>query len=97
MTLSTNNADDATRVSIRSELDSNIFVAAGAGTGKTTSLASRILALIESGVGIDRKNCTYCEFNASCDSDRAAIWERKSPSLPVDYVDMVESSSTESE
>ena len=52
--LSTNSADEATRASIRSELDSNIFVAAGAGTGKTTSLVSRILALIESGVGMDR-------------------------------------------
>ena len=52
--LSTNSADEATRIAIRSELDSNIFVAAGAGTGKTTSLVSRILALIESGVGIDR-------------------------------------------
>ena len=95
--LSTNSADEATRVSIRSEMDSNIFVAAGAGTGKTTSLVSRILALIASGVGIDRKNCMYCEFNASCDSDRAAMWERTRLSLPVEYVDMVESSSTESQ
>ena len=52
--LSTNIVDEATRIAIRSRLDSNIFVAAGAGTGKTTSLVSRILALIESGVGIDR-------------------------------------------
>ena len=94
--LSANSAGEATRIAIRSRLDSNIFVAAGAGTGKTTSLVSRILALIESGVGIDRKNCTYCEFNASCDSDRAAIWERTRLSLPVDYVDMVEST-TESQ
>ena len=43
------------------------------------------------------QNCTYCEFNASCDSDRAAIWERTRLSLPVEYVGMVESSSTESQ
>ena len=92
-----NSVDEATRAAIRSELDSNIFVAAGAGTGKTTSLVSRILALIESGVGIDRKNCMYCEFDASCDSDRAAIWERTRLSLPVDYVSMVDKSSTESQ
>lgn len=48
------NSDDATRQAIRGELHSNIFVEAGAGTGKTTSLVSRLMALIESGVGVDQ-------------------------------------------
>ena len=47
-------SDDATRIAIRGELDRNIFVEAGAGTGKTTSLVSRLMALIESGVGVDQ-------------------------------------------
>lgn len=48
------NSDDATRLAIRGELQRNIFVEAGAGTGKTTSLVSRLMALIESGVGVDQ-------------------------------------------
>lgn len=44
--------DAAARLSIESDLDKTLFVQAGAGTGKTTALVSRILALIASGVAI---------------------------------------------
>ncbi len=54
MIMSPASTDDATRVAIRGELQRNIFVEAGAGTGKTTSLVSRLMALIESGVGVDQ-------------------------------------------
>lgn len=42
-------ADEAARRSIREELDQNILVEAGAGSGKTTSLVSRMVALVRSG------------------------------------------------
>lgn len=44
--------DAAARQAIESDLDKTLFVQAGAGTGKTTALVSRILALIASGVAI---------------------------------------------
>ena len=46
--------DDATRVAITSELSKNVFVEAGAGTGKTTSLVARLMALLESGVPVEQ-------------------------------------------
>ena len=45
-------SDAAARQAIESDLDSTLFVQAGAGTGKTTALVNRILALIASGVEI---------------------------------------------
>jgi len=41
--------DHANRRRIGESLDENLFVEAGAGTGKTTELVRRILALITSG------------------------------------------------
>ncbi|MGH9098203.1 MAG: UvrD-helicase domain-containing protein, partial [Acidimicrobiales bacterium] len=41
--------DQAARVKIRSQFDASQFVEAGAGTGKTTALVSRILELVTSG------------------------------------------------
>jgi ATP-dependent helicase/nuclease subunit A len=46
--------DQANRVAIRTELDRTLFVEAGAGTGKTTELVARVLALVESGVEMRR-------------------------------------------
>jgi ATP-dependent helicase/nuclease subunit A len=43
-------ADDAARARIAEDLDETLFVEAGAGSGKTTSLVGRVLALVESGV-----------------------------------------------
>ena len=42
--------DDAARHRIRTDLDTTLFVEAGAGSGKTTALVSRVLALVRSGV-----------------------------------------------
>ena len=48
-TTSTAPADQPARDSIRSNLTETLFVEAGAGTGKTTALVGRIIALIEAG------------------------------------------------
>lgn len=44
--------DDAVRQAIETELNSTLFVQAGAGTGKTTALVGRILSLVKSGVDV---------------------------------------------
>jgi ATP-dependent exoDNAse (exonuclease V) beta subunit len=41
--------DEPTRQAVRTELDATLFVEAGAGTGKTTALVGRVLALVGSG------------------------------------------------
>lgn len=46
--------DDSARDSITRELSKNVFVEAGAGTGKTTSLVARLMALVESGVPVEQ-------------------------------------------
>lgn len=46
--------DDSARDSIKRELSKNVFVEAGAGTGKTTSLVARLMALVESGVPVEQ-------------------------------------------
>jgi ATP-dependent helicase/nuclease subunit A len=42
--------DDLAREAVATRLDDTLFVEAGAGTGKTTALVGRILALVEGGV-----------------------------------------------
>lgn len=46
--------DQAARDRIKHGLDATLFVEAGAGTGKTTELVGRIVALIRSGVPVER-------------------------------------------
>lgn len=46
--------DRAARERIATGLDATLFVEAGAGTGKTTELVGRIIALVRSGVPVDR-------------------------------------------
>ena len=41
--------DDAARRRIRDDLDATLFVEAAAGTGKTTALVGRLVALLRSG------------------------------------------------
>ena len=41
--------DQAAREAIRGELDTNLLVEAGAGSGKTTELVARMVALLETG------------------------------------------------
>lgn len=51
---------------IISDIDANIWVEANAGTGKTTSIVSRILSLLLSGVELDRIVClTYTRSAAN--------------------------------
>ncbi|GGD99896.1 UvrD-helicase domain-containing protein [Paenibacillus nasutitermitis] len=45
-------ADQADRDRILTDLDTTLLVEAGAGSGKTTSLVGRLLALIESGISV---------------------------------------------
>ncbi len=45
--------DQADREAIATELDSTLFVEAGAGSGKTTELINRVLALLDSGVAME--------------------------------------------
>jgi len=65
-------ADDEARRVIREDLDSTLYVEAGAGTGKTTSLVNRIVAIILSGrAGIqDIAAITFTEAAASELKDR---------------------------
>ena len=44
--------DEAERQRIRSDLDATLFVEAGAGAGKTSSLVARIVNLVRSGVPV---------------------------------------------
>ncbi|MYH71257.1 MAG: AAA family ATPase [Acidimicrobiia bacterium] len=46
-------SDQADRDAITEELNSTLFVEAGAGSGKTTALVKRVLALLDSGVAME--------------------------------------------
>ena len=45
--------DEADRKTITADLDSTLFVEAGAGSGKTTELVERVLALLDNGVAME--------------------------------------------
>ena len=45
--------DQADRDAIEAELDSTLFVEAGAGSGKTTALVARVLSLLDTGVAME--------------------------------------------
>ena len=68
-------SDAAARQSIESDLDSTLFVQAGAGTGKTTALVNRILALIASGVEI--KHIAAITFTEKAAAELQARIRRK--------------------
>lgn len=46
--------DDDARTAIRERLEATMLVEAGAGTGKTSALVDRVVALVSSGVPIER-------------------------------------------
>ena len=58
--------DQQSRERIVRELETNFFVEASAGSGKTTSLVYRMVALIEKGVSVD-KICTITFTKAAAD------------------------------
>ena len=45
--------DQADRDAIEAELDSTLFVEAGAGSGKTTALVARVLSLLDTGIAME--------------------------------------------
>ncbi|MDE0579901.1 MAG: UvrD-helicase domain-containing protein [bacterium] len=47
------NNDQADRDAIEAELDSTLFVEAGAGSGKTTALVARVLSLLDTGMAME--------------------------------------------
>ena len=47
-------ADQEARDRIATDLDTNLLVEAGAGSGKTTSLVARMLSLVARGTPVDR-------------------------------------------
>jgi ATP-dependent exoDNAse (exonuclease V) beta subunit len=59
--------DDAARHTIDHRLDSTLFVEAGAGSGKTTGLVSRIVRLLASG------SCSFDSFAAVTFTEAAAL------------------------
>jgi len=58
--------DSESRYRIVHDLDHNLFVEASAGSGKTTSLVNRMVALVEKGVPVD-KICTITFTKAAAD------------------------------
>jgi ATP-dependent helicase/nuclease subunit A len=52
MTMTT--PDDPARAAVKTDLDRTLFLEAGAGSGKTTSLVERFVALVEAGIPADR-------------------------------------------
>jgi ATP-dependent exoDNAse (exonuclease V) beta subunit len=64
-------ADQRARDRIRSDLDRTLFVSAGAGSGKTTELVERVLALVRAGTPVDRLAAiTFTEKSADELRDR---------------------------
>jgi len=58
--------DQSARDSIVDQLDKSIFIEAGAGSGKTTSLVARIVAMVGKGIPINRiVAITFTEFAAT--------------------------------
>jgi ATP-dependent helicase/nuclease subunit A len=67
-------ADAAARAAVRDRLDHTLFLEAGAGSGKTTCLVDRFVALVEAGTGADRiAAITFTEKAAGELADRIRI------------------------
>ena len=77
--------DQAARDTVLADLNSTLFVEAGAGTGKTTALVGRIVKLVESGVPVRRiAAITFTEAAAAELKDRVRqkLDERRAEALP---------------
>lgn len=48
------NHDERARQQIKTAIDKNLFVEAGAGSGKTTSLVSRMAAMVKAGISVEK-------------------------------------------
>ncbi len=77
--------DQAARDTVLADLNSTLFVEAGAGTGKTTALVGRIVKLVESGVPVRRiAAITFTEAAAAELKDRVRqkLDERRAEAPP---------------
>ena len=77
--------DTLSRNKIVSEINTNFFVEAGAGSGKTTMLVNRMIAMVENGIDID-KICaitfTKAAANEFYERFQSLLIERSNP----DYI-----------
>ncbi|MEO1990677.1 MAG: UvrD-helicase domain-containing protein [Pirellulales bacterium] len=76
-------SDDAARATIRSDLQSSIFVEASAGTGKTTCIIDRMIALVRTGV-VTVSQITAITFTNKAASELARRFRQR---LEKDSVD----------
>ena len=76
--------DQAARTAVKERLDETVFLEAGAGSGKTTCLVERFVALVESGVAADRiAAITFTEKAAGELADRVrSELQRRSAGSP---------------
>ena len=65
--------DEAARVAIRADLESTLIVEAAAGTGKTTELVRRVLALLLAGRSLSRIVCVTFTEKAATEIKRRLI------------------------
>ncbi len=75
--------DEKSRVSIIEDIDTNIFVEAGAGSGKTTMLVNRMVAMIEAGKEVEKICAITFTKNAALEfyeRFQAKLIERSNPS-----------------
>lgn len=77
--------DAIARNRIISEMDQNFFVEAGAGSGKTTMLVNRMVAMVEAGIDINRI-CAITFTKAAAgefyDRFQRKLIERSNPNIP---------------
>lgn len=77
--------DELARKGIVSEIDKNFFVEAGAGSGKTTMLVSRIVAMVEAGIDISKICAITFTKNAAnefYERVQALLSKRSNPNTP---------------
>ena len=70
--------DDSDRQRIRNDLDHTLFVEAGAGAGKTSSLVDRVVNLVETGVPITDTRNQYLAYHDGRTGFLRGTWRSKS-------------------
>lgn len=84
MTNKFSDVDSLSRESIIKDLNTNLFVEAGAGSGKTTMLVNRMVAMIESGIPVEKICAITFTKNAALEFYQrfeALLIERSNPNL----------------
>ncbi len=78
-------ADEIAREDIINRIDRNLFIEAGAGSGKTTMLVNRMVAMVEAGIEVDKISAITFTKNAAREfyqRFQAKLIERSNP----DYI-----------